>query len=102
MIKSAGKIVAEKACTNALVGSLNFTDEELSLVEQLRRHPELLQKIKRILDLAENTDEGFDANDIEDRLIKEVDALGNQVLGQWAQNLEEEQALVEGPKYTKF
>jgi hypothetical protein len=63
-------------------GSLNFTDEELSLVEQLCRHPELLKQIKPILDLAENTDEGFDANDIEYRLMKKVDPLGNQVLGQ--------------------
>lgn len=83
-------------------GSLKFTDEELSLVEQLRRHPELLQQIKPILDLAENTDEGLDANDIEDRLIQEVDALGNKVLGQWAQNVEEEQAQLEGTKHSKF
>lgn len=82
--------------------ALNFTDEELSLVEQLRRYPELLQQIKPILDLAENTDKGLDANDIEDRLAQEVDTLGNKVLGRWAQNVEEEQAQVEGSKHLKF
>lgn len=80
----------------------NFTDDELSLIEQLRRHPELLQQIKPILDLAENTDTDLDANDIEHRLIQEVDVLGNKVMGQWAQNVEEKQAQVERSKHPKF
>lgn len=82
--------------------ALSFTEEELSLVEQLRRHPELLQQIKPILDLAENTDNDLDANDIEDRLAQEVEALGNRVLGQWAKNVEEKQVQVERSKHPKF
>jgi hypothetical protein len=62
-----------------------------ALLARLEAHPELLVRVERLLDLSEN--KGGDvlrAADAEGRTIREIRALGQEVLQTWAKRLAEE------------
>jgi hypothetical protein len=64
---------------------------EKKLIERLKAHPDLMTRVERILDLAENT--GGDvirAAEAEERTIREIKALGQEVLQDWATRRVEE------------
>lgn len=70
-----------------------FTDQETHLIEQLRERPELMERIKAIVDLTEC--EGGPirrADDVEDQLVEEVRRLGNTTMREWARKAEEKAA----------
>ena len=77
-----------------------LSEKEHLFIEQLRRHPELAARFESILALASAQDGPIKtADQVEELLVEEVRALGNQTMNQWARNAEErigrEQA---GPK----
>jgi hypothetical protein len=78
------KIVKRKAAKQQL------TDLEMRLIEQLRRHPEMMDRFQGILDLAGSTDGPLKtADEVEELLIEEVRKLGHATMSQWAIGAEE-------------
>ncbi len=60
-------------------------EREERLLEKMRRHPELMERLETIVGLAE--DEGTErlsADKVEELLIEEVRRLGNRVMQDWA------------------
>lgn len=77
------------------VGMKNNSSDQLSqtesrLIEQLRAHPEIMERFQSILALA-NAAKGplKTADEIEDLLIEEVRKLGNTTMREWASKAEE-------------
>ena len=60
-----------------------------ALLEKLRRHPELRERIEKILALADSPEhQGKTADEIEELLIEEVRRLGAETMRDWAQGVE--------------
>jgi hypothetical protein len=73
---------------NSVLSSL--TQEENRLIEQLRQHPEIQERVRSILEIA-NNEEGplKTADQVEALLIDEMRRLGNVTMRQWASQAEE-------------
>lgn len=66
-----------------------LTQQEIKLIESLRKHPELLERVEGILALSEGK-EGMilNANEIEALLIEELRKLGSTTLHEWGREAE--------------
>lgn len=65
------------------------TEREKRLVEHLRGHPELMERLEAIVELAQAEGEKLlTADEVEGRLIEEVRRLGNQTMRDWAARAE--------------
>src|SRR5438067_8624371 len=63
--------------------------EGLQLIEQLRGHPELMERFKSILEITTNSEGPLKrADEIEELLIEELRRLGNASMGSWAARAE--------------
>lgn len=72
----------------AVSGELN--PAELRLLEQLREHPEIMERIQSILDITRNAEGPLKtADQVEELLIQEVRRLGNTSMHEWATHAEE-------------
>jgi hypothetical protein len=71
-------------------GSANeFSLLEIQLIEQLREHPEMMERVQRILDLTGNSEGPLKtADEVEELLIQEMRQLGNASMNQWASQAE--------------
>ena len=66
-----------------------LSSEELQLIEQLREHPELMDRFKTILEITTRTAEPVKrADEVEGLLIEEMRRLGNTSMGSWAARTE--------------
>lgn len=82
---------------------------ELRLIEQLREHPELMERFRTILEITASADgEVKRADEIEDLLIEEMRRLGNATMESWATRAErtlgeqlKEKDLSAGPRKKK-
>ena len=64
--------------------------EELQLIEQLREHPELLNRFQTILEITRNEGTALKtADEVEGLLIEEMRRLGHAGMTQWAARAEE-------------
>ncbi|MCX6917601.1 MAG: hypothetical protein NT167_31970, partial [Verrucomicrobia bacterium] len=62
---------------------------EVRLIQQLREHPEMLERLRSILDLTRNADDPLKtADEVEELLIQELRRLGHTSMIQWAQQAE--------------
>ena len=69
---------------------IEFTRSESELVEQLRKHPEMMVRVQSILEIARNAESPLKtADEVEELLIEEMRRLGNVTLSQWASQAEE-------------
>lgn len=67
-----------------------LTDRETRLIEQLRRHPEMMERFQSILELTGSSDGPLKtADEVEELLIEEVRKLGHATMSQWAVGAEE-------------
>jgi len=67
-----------------------LSQTEVRLIEQLRKHPEIRDRVESILALANATDGPLKtADEIEELLIEEVRKLGNATMREWAGKAEE-------------
>ena len=67
-----------------------LSQQENHLIEQLRRHPEIMQRLQSILEIAQSTEGPLKtADQIEDLLVEEMRRLGNATLREWAAGAEE-------------
>jgi len=63
----------------------NLTEEELRLLQQLREHPELMERFETILEITANAEGSLKrADEVEGLLIEEMRRLGKTSMGTWA------------------
>ena len=63
---------------------------EVRLIEQLRQHPEMMERVQSILEITRNTEGPLKtADEVEELLIQEMRQLGNTSMHQWATQAEE-------------
>ena len=67
----------------------NLSQSELNLIRRLRRQPRMLERVQRILEIA-NSSEGplKTADEIEELLLEEMRRLGNDTMTEWATQAE--------------
>ena len=66
-----------------------LSPQEAQLIEQLREHPELMERFQTILQISSNAEGPIkSADEVEALLIKEVRRLGNTTMGSWAARAE--------------
>jgi hypothetical protein len=69
---------------------IEFTRSESELVEQLRKHPEMMVRVQSIMEIASNAEGPLrTADEVEELVIEEMRRLGNVTLNQWAIEAEE-------------
>jgi len=62
-----------------------LSQPEIHLIERLRRQPRMMERIQRILEIANSTEGPLKtADEIEDLLIEEMRRLGNATMTEWA------------------
>jgi hypothetical protein len=67
-----------------------FTAQETQLLEQLRRHPEIMARVQSILEIAgSQAGELKTADQVEELLIQEMRQLGHATMSQWAVQAEQ-------------
>jgi hypothetical protein len=70
-------------------GGGKLSKSEVQLIEQLREQPEMMERLRSILDLAGHTEGPLKtADEVEELLIQELRRLGNTTLCQWAKRAE--------------
>jgi hypothetical protein len=63
---------------------------EAQLLERLRQHPEMMERVQSILEIAYNTEGPLkSADQVEELLIQEMRRLGNTSMHQWATQAEQ-------------
>ncbi len=66
-----------------------LSTEERLLIQQLREHPELMERFKHILEIATNADSPIKtADEVEALLIEEMRRLGNVTMQGWGEQVE--------------
>lgn len=72
-------------------GQKRLSASELRLIKQLRKHPEMLERVQSILDITSNKDgSNKKADEVEDLLVQEMRQLGHASLSEWAVQTEEQ------------
>jgi hypothetical protein len=72
------------------VSPLPVSPSEVQLLERLRQHPEMMERVQSILDIAYNAEGPLkSADQVEELLIAEMRRLGNTSMHQWATQAEE-------------
>ena len=68
----------------------NLSQSELKLIRRLRKQPKMMERVQRILEIA-NSSEGplKTADEIEELLLEEMRRLGNDTMTEWATQAEE-------------
>lgn len=63
---------------------------EAKLFEELRRHPEMMERVQSILEIASHESGPWKrADEVEGMLIEEMRRLGHSTMSQWATSAEE-------------
>ena len=74
---------------HAIDGGYKFSQPEVQLIEQLRQQPEMMERLRSILELTRSADGPLKtADQVEELLIQELRQLGNATLCQWAKQAE--------------
>ena len=69
---------------------ISFSCAETRLIEQLRRHPEIMVRVQSILEIAHHGEGPLKtADEVEDLLVEEMRRLGNVTMVRWATLAEE-------------
>jgi len=72
----------------AVVNELSVA--EARLLEQLREHPEMMERVQSILDLTRSAEGPLKtADEVEELLVQEMRRLGNTSMNQWAMGAQE-------------
>ena len=67
-----------------------LSEKEIRVLERLREHPELMERMESILELVDNEGGPLKtADEMEELLIQEMRRLGNETMTQWASRAEE-------------
>jgi hypothetical protein len=72
------------------VSPIPLSQSEAQLLDRLRQHPEMMERVQSILELAYNTEGPLkSADQVEELLIQEMRRLGNTSMHQWATQAEQ-------------
>ena len=72
------------------VSPIPVSQSEAQLLERLRQHPEMRERVQSILDIAYNTEGPLkSADQVEELLIQEMRRLGSTSMHQWATQAEQ-------------
>jgi len=67
-----------------------LSTEEQRLIQQLRKHPELMERFKHIMEIAADTEGPIKtADEVEALLIEEMRRLGNATMQGWGEQVEQ-------------
>jgi hypothetical protein len=67
----------------------DLSQQEINLIEQLRKRPRMLERVQRILEIANSTEGPLKtADEVEELLIEEMRRLGNATMSEWASQAE--------------
>jgi hypothetical protein len=70
-----------------------LSQDELKMMERLRRHPDILDRVQSILEIAENKEGPLKtADEVEELLVQEMRKLGNTTMRDWAGAAQEQVA----------
>jgi hypothetical protein len=68
----------------------NLSPQESHLLQQLRQRPQMMERVQKILEIADNAEGPLKtADQIEELLIEEMRQLGHETMHQWAVQAEE-------------
>lgn len=71
-------------------GSEEFSQPESHLIKQLRLRPQMMERIQKILEIADNAEGPLKtADQIEELLIEEMRRLGSATMHEWAAQAEQ-------------
>ena len=71
-------------------GQEQLSTEEQRLIQQLRKHPELMERFKQIMEIAADTEGPIKtADEVEALLIEEMRRLGNATMQGWGEQVEQ-------------
>lgn len=68
---------------------ISVNAREAQLIEQLRRQPKMMERVQKILEIAQSEGPLKTADEIEELLIEEVRRLGNATMNEWAAQAQE-------------
>ena len=75
---------------NKITVASDLKPAEVRLIEQLRQHPEMMERVQSILEITCSTAGPLKtADEVEELLIQEMRQLGNRSMSQWATHAEE-------------
>jgi hypothetical protein len=66
-----------------------ITPQETQLIEKLRKHPQIRERVQKILEIAGDEDSLKRADQIEELLIEEMRRLGSATMHEWASQAQE-------------
>jgi hypothetical protein len=67
-----------------------LTQEEMQIIERLREHPEIRERLQSILEMTGSQEGPLKrADEVEELLIEEMRRLGHVTMSQWARQAEE-------------
>ena len=65
--------------------SARLNAEELDLIEKLRRQPKMMERVQKILEIAQSSEGPLKtADQVEELLVEEIRRLGNATMNEWA------------------
>ena len=69
---------------------VQLSPQEAQLIQQLREHPQLMERFEMILQISSNAQGPIkSADEVEGLLIEEMRRLGNTTMGRWAAQAEQ-------------
>jgi hypothetical protein len=67
----------------------NLSQSEINLIQRLRQQPKMMERVQRILEIANSTEGPLKtADEIEELLLEEMRRLGNDTMTEWATQAE--------------
>ena len=67
-----------------------LSEGEARLIEQLRRHPQMMEQVQSIMEIARNENGPLkSADEVEGILVEQMRRLGHTTMSQWAVSAEE-------------
>ena len=83
-------VFANEVCIQKRMNPVKLTTEETAMIELLRAHPALAEKVAEVLAVVAGGSAGAETiNAAEERLVGPVRALGLHALGSWARRAEQ-------------
>lgn len=59
--------------------------QEIDVIEKLRRQPRIMERVRRILEIAQSSEGPLKtADEVEELLVEEMRRLGNATMNEWA------------------
>jgi hypothetical protein len=63
----------------------NLSQSEINLIERLRQQPKIMERVQRIVEIAQSSEGPLKtADEIEELLLEEMRRLGNETMTEWA------------------